>query len=111
MFVYNPLLATSAGERLVAEGYSKMMPKTHDPYRMLRFGPKYLKILRRRVKIFISMNSITRITRERGVSDQALSKTGGPKETNCQPATKVQEKNKEKYAVEQIVRHVTKKTG
>lgn len=78
---------------------------------MLIVGPYSLNILQESVENSVSIHHVTRVTQEREAPDQPLSRSIEPEETSRQPVTELQNKNREQYAVERIVHHVTTKIG
>lgn len=56
VFVERPLLTASPAERLASEGYSKLLRKRLSPYRIIRTGPEYVKILQDGIENVVSIN-------------------------------------------------------
>lgn len=77
---------------------------------MLTVEPEYLYLLQKDFENFVSMNHASRVAQKRGVPVQHLTRTVRPEETSHQAVNELQDKNKERYAVERIIHHVTTKT-
>lgn len=68
-------------------------------------------ILQKGVKISASISPIIKVTQKGQMPDQLLSRTIESEETSRRVAIQIQATDKNQYAVEQIVRHVTMETG
>lgn len=44
VFVSQPILKTSASERLTAERHLRLMLRRHEPYHIIRFGPEMIGV-------------------------------------------------------------------
>lgn len=73
LLVYRLLLASTATERLAAEGFSNLMPKRNGQYRVLDVRPEHVSILQDKVKKSIGFNRKPRLAPEEGIPDQSLS--------------------------------------
>lgn len=97
MFVDRLPPTTPAAERLGAKGCSKRVSVWHRSYHVSSVDLSYLKILQENVEDSVIISHATRVTKEGGVPDQPLQRTGEQEEISSQPVIVLQSKNRDQY--------------